>query len=167
MPTLHVDGLDFVFPDAWQASKYDEWAFYRQHFSKMCNGVKAMDVVALSPDKVAYLIEVKDYRHPDTEKPSLLPDAIATKVLHTLAALLPAKLSASDESERVLSRQLLGCRKLNIVVHVEQSASHIPKVDLADLKQKLKARLRSVDTHVKVTHKAMAPQPWTVHDGAH
>ncbi|MFD1836740.1 AAA family ATPase [Paracidovorax cattleyae] len=28
---------------------------------------KAVDVVALSPEKHAYFVEVKDYRHPDTE----------------------------------------------------------------------------------------------------
>ncbi|GKT26075.1 hypothetical protein [Acidovorax sp. SUPP3334] len=162
MQPLHVDGLDFIFPDAWQVSKYDEWSFYRNHFIKLCDGLKAVDVVALSPEKAAYLIEVKDYRHPQTEKPSSLADTIAMKVLHTLAVFLPAKLNASQD-ECSISQQLLKCKALHIVVHIEQSDRHIPKVDLADLRQKLKQRLRSVDPHPKIAcMRNMVNLPWTV-----
>ncbi|GKS97631.1 hypothetical protein [Acidovorax sp. SUPP2825] len=150
MRTLHVDGLNFTFPDAWDVSKYDEWSFYRNHFIKLCNGLKAVDVVALSPEKAAYLIEVKDYRHPQTEKPSFLADAIAMKVLHTLAVFLPAKFNAS-EGERSISEKLLKCDKLNIVVHIEQcarpracyelcSVRAKPRVEFADAPQALPNR---------------------------
>lgn len=161
--TLHVDGLDFTFPEGWTASKYDEWSFYRGDMNRICNGLKAVDLVALSPEKHAYFVEVKDYRHPDTEKPSMLADAVAAKVLHTLAAMLPARLNAQDTDEKTLSHQLLKCLSLKIVLHVEQSEKHSRMVDPADLRQKLKQRLRAVDAHPKVCSVShMAGLPWTV-----
>lgn len=48
MPTLVVDGLNFDFPDGWQAGKYDEWSFYRKQFLKQGNGISAVDVLAIS-----------------------------------------------------------------------------------------------------------------------
>lgn len=75
---------------------------------------------------------------------------VANKVLSTLAALLPARLNANDVDESNLSRGILDCRRFGVVVHVEQPAGHMPKVDLADLKQKLEQLLRAVDPHPKV-----------------
>jgi hypothetical protein len=97
MTILNVDGLNFTFLNGWVASKYDEWSFYRNQFAKQKNNIKAVDILAISPNQLAFFIEVKDYRHPDTEKPSDLPEAIANKVLHTLAAMLPAKLTHKSE----------------------------------------------------------------------
>ncbi|ABM36455.1 hypothetical protein [Polaromonas naphthalenivorans] len=79
MPVLNIDGLRFDFPAAWQASKYDEWQFYRNQFVKQDDGIKAVDALVLSNDNTAFLIEVKDYRHPETEKPSELSQAVAHK----------------------------------------------------------------------------------------
>jgi hypothetical protein len=111
MNPLLVDGLQFTFLPQWQASKYDEWVFYRDHFAKQQDGIKAVDILAVNMTEkfrhVAYLIEVKDYRHPEMVKPSELPKAIADKVLHTLAALLPAKLRANDLTERELAAAVL------------------------------------------------------------
>lgn len=163
MPVLNIDGLTFTFPQAWQASKYDEWSFYRNQFVKQGDGIKAVDAVALAPTNTAFLIEVKDYRYPDTEKPSQLPEAIANKVLHTLAAMLPAKLHANDATEQRLSAAILACTSLHVVAHIEQSPSHRPVVDLADIKQKLRRLLRAVDAHPKiVSMNDMRRLAWTV-----
>lgn len=150
MPALNIDGLIFTFPQGWQASKYDDWSFYRNQFAKQGDGIKAVDAVALSPTNTAFLIEVKDYRHPDTEKPSQLPEAVANKVLHTLAAMLPAKLHATNSGEQQLATAILGCVSLRVIAHIEQPRHHRPVVDLADIKQKLRRLLRSVDKHPKV-----------------
>lgn len=150
MPVLDIDGLIFTFPDDWNADKFDDWTFYRNHFSRQGNGIKAVDAVAIGPNKAAFLIEVKDYRHPDTEKPSQLAAAIAAKVLSTLAALLPAKLNATDPDEKRLAAAMLKCVSLHVVAHIELPPSHRPAVDLADLKQKLRQLLRAVDAHPKV-----------------
>ncbi|MFN3631067.1 MAG: hypothetical protein ACK4XK_13595, partial [Casimicrobiaceae bacterium] len=70
--TLRVEKLTFTFPAGWQASKYDDWSFYRNQFARQYDRIQAVDVVARAPEGTAYLIEVKDYRHPGTEKPSQL-----------------------------------------------------------------------------------------------
>ncbi|MCX4218622.1 MULTISPECIES: hypothetical protein [Pseudomonas] len=151
MPRLDVDGLFFSFPEEWRASKFDEWGYYRNHFLKQRDKIKAIDILVLSPENTAFLVEVKDYRHPQAVKPSDLPEAIANKVFCTLAALLPARLHASTEDdERELSRDVLNCQRLQIVVHIEQPQAHLPKVDLADVKQKLKKLLRAIDAHPKI-----------------
>lgn len=163
MTVLDVDGLIFTFPAGWKASKFDEWSFYRHQFAKQGSGIKAVDLVAVGPGRVAYLIEVKDYRHPDAEKPSGLAAAIAGKVMDTLAAMLPAKLLASVADEQAMAAAILQCTSLRIVAHIEQPPRHMPLVDVADIKQKLKQVLRAIDLHPKVVSmqdmKAMA---WTV-----
>lgn len=162
MPVLDIDGLIFTFPASWTATKFDEWAFYRNQFSRQSNGIKAVDAIAVGPGHCAFLVEVKDYRHPETEKPSELPAAIAIKVLHTLAAMLPAKLHASGDEQRVAAA-VLKAIVLRVVVHIELPPRHIPVVDLADVKQKLQRLLRAVDAHPKVVSmKDMKGLAWTV-----
>jgi hypothetical protein len=57
MPVIKsVDGLTFTFPDGWEVEKYDDWKYYRSHFSKQMDGIKAVDLLALGPGRVAYLI---------------------------------------------------------------------------------------------------------------
>jgi len=164
MPALDIDGLIFTFPNPWSVTKYDEWSFYRNQFSRQGGGIKAVDAIALDPNGTAYLIEVKDYRHPETEKPSQLPAAIAGKVLHTLSAMLPAKLLATDPGEASLAGDVLTCASLRIVAHIEQPQRHRGVVDPADLRQKLRELLRAVDPHVKVVSMTrMQALPWTVH----
>lgn len=163
MRVLDIDGLTFTFPDGWDADKFDDWNFYRNHFSRQGNGIKAVDAVAIAPNKRAFLIEVKDYRRPDTEKPSQLAAAIASKVLSTLAALLPAKLNASDPEEKRLAAAIIKCVSLHVVAHIELPVSHRPAVDPADLKQKLRQLLRAVDAHPKVVSmQNMQGVGWTV-----
>jgi hypothetical protein len=163
MPVLDIDGLIFTFPAGWDADKFDDWTFYRNHFSRQSNGIKAVDAIAIAPNRAAFLIEVKDYRHPDTEKPSQLPAAIAAKVLSTLAALLPAKLNAADPDEKRLAGAMMKCVSLRVVAHIELAPRHRPAVDLADLKQKLGQLLRAVDAHPKiVSMQNMQGMGWTV-----
>ena len=165
MPVIRqVENLTFTFPDGWEAEKFDDWNFYRKHFSRQLNGIKAVDLLAKGPDGVAYFIEVKDYRHPDTVKPTDLADAIARKVLMSLAALLPAKYRASDPVERALATSILDCDDFKVIAHLELPQAHKPVIDPADIKQKLKQRLAAVDSHVKVVSTArMQGVAWAVH----
>lgn len=158
-----VEGLTFTFPTGWRVEKYDDWTYYRQHFVRQMNGLKAVDLIAQAPDGVAYLIEVKDYRHPDTERPTHLADTIAAKVLMSLAALLPARHRAHAPAEASLAAAVLACTDFRVVAHLELPASHKPVIDPADIQQKLKQRLRAVDPHVKVVSRAkMLGVAWTV-----
>lgn len=147
---IKVEKLTFTFPDGWVVGKLDDWQFYREHFARQMNGLKAVDLLAKGPDGVAYFIEVKDYRHPDTIRPSELPETIALKVLHSLGILLPAKHRAHDPQEQRLAADILGCNDFRVVAHLELPASHRPVVNPADIKQKLKQRLAAVDRHLKV-----------------
>ena len=112
--------------------------------------------------KNAFLIEVKDYRRPETARPSELPLVLASKVHDTLAALLPARLHANELTERNLAASILKCRALQVVFHIEQRPNQ-QVVDLADLQQKTRRLLRAIDTKPKfVSMKAMQNLGWTV-----
>jgi len=67
MPELDVDGAVFCFPDDWEASKFDEWAYFRSVMSRIVDPLgrasHGCDVVALH-DGDLWLIEAKDYSHP-------------------------------------------------------------------------------------------------------
>jgi hypothetical protein len=149
MATLNVEKLTFVFGDDWQVGKYDDWSFYRNQFARQGDGICAVDLLALSADKALFLIEVKDYRYPGTLPPSKLPEAVAAKVLHTLAALLPASLLANDPDEKELARKCLKCQSITVVLHIEQHP-HQQMVDPADLKQAIQRRVRAIDAHPKI-----------------
>lgn len=160
MPAIAVEKLTFSFPDHWQVSKYDDWSFYRNQFAKQGDGIKAVDLLAVSDEKDAFLIEVKEYRYADSEPPSALADIVAGKVRDTLAALLPARLNANDSDEKSLAQTFLGCRTLRIVLHIEQKRNAI---DPADIMQKLKSKIRAIDAHPKIVSMAkMQNLDWTV-----
>lgn len=150
MTEIKVERLSFSFPEGWDASKYDDWSFYRDKFLKQFNGIAAVDIIALNTEGDVYLIEAKDYRHPKTQKPSEVPLVIAHKVVMTLAAMLPASLHASDENEKRIAKSVLGCKNIRVVAHIELSHKCKFKIVQAHIKQKLGQLLRAVDTHPKV-----------------
>ncbi len=168
MPTLEVDGLGFVFPEDWIASKYDDWTFYRRQFSRMWNGIKSVDLLAVDPQsKTAWIIEVKDYRLQPRTKPTGLAAEVAGKVFDTLAALLPAAVGAADATEKAMAKSCLRGKRLRVVLHLEQPAKHSalrPRaIDPANVRQELRRLLKPVDPHVLVAEKGtMGALPWTV-----
>lgn len=163
MNPLDVDGLLFSFPQGWRVSKYDEWGFYRNQFVRQQNGLRAVDLLVVAADDTAYLIEVKDYRNPSADKPSDLPSVLAEKVLHTLAAMLPARLGATNSAESQMASAVLAAKNLRIILHVEQPRRRIPLIDPADLQQKLKRLVRAIDPHVKVVSaRNLGKLPWQV-----
>lgn len=151
MQRFNVDGLNFDFPDDWQIGKYDDWSFYRNQFSRMWNGIKSLDLLAIDPNKTAWLIEVKDYRINSRTKPSDLGEEIAHKVFDTLAAIIPAKIHASNSNEKKLAHAVSASSKLRVVLHLEQPAKHSklrPRaINPADVQQKIRQLLKPVDAH--------------------
>ncbi len=106
MPSITEGALTFQFPDGWQATKFDDWRFYRNQFQKVC-GAKAIDMLVIASDHCMWVIEVKDYRvHPRT-KTIALPDEVACKVRDSLAALVAARVNANDEGEKQISSAAL------------------------------------------------------------
>ncbi len=157
MQNYYVDGLTFQFPDNWQVSKYDDWAFYRKQFAKMWTGIKSIDLLAVEPNKTAWLIEVKDYRVHRRTKPSDLSNEIAEKVYDTLAAMLPAKVNANDREEKRIASVITSCKQIRVVLHLEQPLNHSKLyphiIDTADLKQKIRQLIKPIDPHPCVVDK--------------
>ena len=164
---ISVDGISFDFPDDWTVAQCDTWSYYRNNFIKMKDGIKSMDVIAVSTDGIAYLIELKDYRIHRRAKPTSISSEILDKVIYTLAMILPASINASDESEKSLSKLTIKSTKLRIVLHLEQPLKHsklYPRaIDPADVTQKLRQILKPIDAHPVVTEMGqMRGLPWTV-----
>lgn len=167
MQRFNVDGLNFDFPDDWQVGKYDGWSFYRKRFSRMWNGIKSLDLLAIDSDKTAWLIEVKDYRVNSRTKPSDLSEEVAHKVFDTLAAIIPAKVHASHTDEKQLARAISASRKLRVVLHLEQPEKHSklrPRaINPADVQQKIRQLLKPIDAHPRVVEMvSMEKLEWTV-----
>jgi hypothetical protein len=167
MQQYNVDGLIFDFPDGWKVSRYDEWSFYRNQFSKMWEGIKAVDILAIDLSRSLWLIEVKDYRTHRRTKPSDLSEEISRKVYDTLAALLPAKANANDSDEKKIAVALVGCQQLRVVLHLEQPRKHsklFPRaIDPANIQQQIRKLLKPIDAHPRVVEiAAMGSLEWRV-----
>lgn len=166
MTAVHVDGLTFTFPPSWNVCKYDEWAFYRNQFSKMWSGIKAVDLIAIE-GQVIWLIEVKDYRRQQRTKTINLAEEVAKKVFCTLAAILPAKVNASDLSEQQFAEAVTRGQRLHIVLHLEQpkkSSKLFPRaINPSNVQLKLRGIIKPIDPHLKVVESThMQGLAWTV-----
>ena len=153
MPEVDVDGIAFTFPNDWEVRKYDEWQYYRAYEHARA-GTKAVDLLAIDPDRTAWLIEVKDYRLYRRTKPTELSNEIAQKVHDTLAVVLAAQTRAGDAEEKRLAKKVARAPRLRIVFHLEQPAKHsklFPRaIDPASIKLKLKTLVRQIDAHPAV-----------------
>jgi hypothetical protein len=166
MMDIHVDGLTFTFPPSWKASKYDEWAFYRNQLSKMWPGIKAVDLIAIE-GQVIWFIEVKDYRQQRRTKPIDLAEEVVQKVFCTLAAILPAKSNASDSLERYFAKEVSKGKRLHIILHLEQptkTSKLFPRaIDPSKVQLKLRGMVKPIDPHPKVVESTqMQGLAWTV-----
>lgn len=133
----------------------------------MWDGIKSLDLLAIDPDKTVWLIEVKDYRVNSRTKPSDLGEEIARKVFDTLAAIIPAKIYATDPNEQQLARAISASRKLRVVLHLEQPEKHSklrPRaINPADVQQKIRQLLKAVDAHpLVVDMRSMRGLEWDV-----
>jgi hypothetical protein len=167
MPTVQVDGLQFDFPTSWATSKYDDWGFYGAQFRGMWDGIKAVDLLAIDPDRTAWFIEVKDYRLHVRTKPSELGREVAGKVFDTLAAMLPAKINANDAEEAKMAAAVLRAKKIRVVLHLEQPKKHSalrPRaIDPAHVLQTLRRLLKPIDAHPIVAETTrMGTLAWSV-----
>ena len=149
MMVITEGALTFTFPAGWQASKFDEWAFYRRQFSRLSGlratcgakncgaeltcvacgkpastGTKAIDILAIEQTSCCWCIEIKDYRRGRRTKAIDLADEVAIKVRDSLAGLAAAAANANDESEQNQAISALACRRFRVVLHLEQPAKH-------------------------------------------
>ena len=166
MPTIMEGNLTFQFPNAWQATKFDQWSFYRNQFQSVCGGAKAIDILALAPDGGLWTIEIKDYRQQRRTKPSQLAEEVACKVRDSLAALVAAKINANDPEEKRLAQDALTAQTIRVILHLEQPAKPsklFPHIDPAHIHQKLKQLIKAIDPHPCVLESTrMKGMAWTV-----
>lgn len=167
MPILAVGQLTFVFPNGWQISKYDEWSFYRKRFQRFLRGAKGVDVLAVSPNRTVFLIEVKDYRVNRRTKAISVADEVTKKVLDTLAAMLPCKVNGDEVAETHFSNRVLKADFLRVILHLEQPMKHsklFPRaIDPADVQMKMRQQLKPIDAHPLVVETSqMRGLGWTV-----
>ena len=145
--------LLFDFPDDWQCTKFDDWIFYTNQFQRIPH-LKGVDFLTLDTNNCIWFIEVKDYRQHPRTKPIELADEITQKVINTLAALLPAKVNANEEQERLLASRILRAQRIRVILHLEQPLQHsrlFPKaIDLANVTHQLRQKLKAIDPHPKV-----------------
>lgn len=173
--TENVDGMQLDFPAGWMTAKCDDWAFYRKQFCKLKDGIKSVDLLALSPrvtgdpaEPTLWMIEVKDYRRHQRTKTISLHEEMAGKVTGTLALMLPAKLSATVTGEKTMAGKALNAKRLRVVLHIEQprvvlaffSKSHA--INLSSVQIELRKRVKAIDAHPEVLDSSSARVPWTV-----
>ena len=166
MTEIDVEGLKFCFPHSWNATKYDDWSFYRNQFQRIGSGLKAVDMIALNHDAI-WMIEVKDYRLHRRAKTINVDQEFAEKVICSLSALLPAKANANNAEERGFASRSLVLARIRLVLHLEQPATHsklFPRaINPANVRLKLRQRLKAIDPHPIVAEtSAMNGLPWSV-----
>lgn len=172
MPTIEEAQLSFDFPSGWQAVKFDEWSFYRNQFMKLAGaclncstceagiecancgnknvaGTKGIDILAIDDDAVCWQIEIKDYRRTRFSNFAFLADEVALKVRDTLACLVAAKINANEAAEKQAARAALACKRVRVVLHLEQPPPKSPLESLesrkANVLQRLKQLVKSID----------------------
>ena len=121
MTTITEGNLTFSFENGCQASKYDEWSFYKKQFQNVAGGSKGVDILCVESD-TSWLIEIKDYREHERKKPTDLLEEVAKKVRDTLAGLAAAakETNGNNADERDLAKKALATKRWRIVLHLEQ-----------------------------------------------
>lgn len=158
--------LRFLFESEVKAIKYDDCSHYRNQFIDKCgSNNKAVDVIAYCKSReTVWLCEIKDFRKGDRspDKPPLEQE-IAQKVRDSLAGLVSAKFLANDKKERSFACNALACRRIRVVVHIEQPKGLKQIYDLSDLKDKFRRLLKAIDPHPLVVNQDLLDKqnlPW-------
>lgn len=166
--SLIIDGKQFSFPEGWQVLKYDDSSFHRNQFQSFAGGSKALDAVALAPDRTLWLIEVKDYSRSRRSKAGTVFSEVAAKVRSTLAGLAVARVHANDRSERELAHRAMNASSLRVVLHLDQpaQASRLFKqvIDPKTARTQLRREVKAVDPHAECYGRGfeLKLMPWTV-----
>lgn len=178
MTNITEGDLTFSFPDCCQASKYDDWSFYREQFQAVAGESKAVDILCVECNtsrrerrmaSTAWLIEIKDYRQHTRKKCIDIADELARKVRDTLAGLAAAAKVANEADQCELARKALATSKWRVVLHLEQpaTASRLrPRpINPATLLKKLRSKkLKAIDAHPVICDRSTVPSyiPWKV-----
>lgn len=166
--SLNIDGKQFTFPGGWQVLKYDDSSFHRNQFQSFAGGSKALDAVALAPDRTLWLIEMKDYSASQRSKAGTVFSEVAAKVRATLAGLAVARVRATDNDERDFAHEAMGASSLRVALHLDQPVHHTrlfkQVIDPMTARTQLRREMRAVDPHAVCYGHGVAQTlvPWTV-----
>lgn len=168
MPQFYQeDRIRFEFPDAWKVLRPEKASYYTRHFQNFAGGCKEMDFILFEPaNRVLWLLEVKDYTTNRRLKAQCVFEEIAEKVRDSLALLLAG--SVRDDPSNGGVRSFMDfCaipNDIKIVLHLEQPSKPskmFPGVKIdADATQKLRAKVRAVDPHARVSSTSTTGMQW-------
>jgi hypothetical protein len=165
---IEEGGLIFSFPNPCEATKYDDWEFYRKQFQSVAGGAKAVDILCVAQD-VAWLIEIKDYRQHPRSKSSDVGDEVVSKVRDTLAGLAAANANATSKSEQAFAERALAKQRWRVALHLEQqsvvtSPLRPLAINPANVLKKLRMNLKAIDAQPVVVslRRPGRGTPWTV-----
>ena len=166
MPVINEGNLSFNFE--FDAIKFDDSSYYRHHFINIKDGIAAVDILAVN-SSTGYLIEIKDYTHPDTKNltPNELIEAMLNKVVSTLAAILPMKNNSLIDEERNIAKKFSKTFSIRVVLHIEKSPPRRTLKqscwDIQNIEADLERKLKPIDAHPKVVSKGnLKGLPWIV-----
>ncbi|PHP53328.1 hypothetical protein [Actinomyces ruminis] len=174
MVELEVDGASLSFPDGWEASKYDEWPFFRNTLSKVLDtagkALHGCDIVALDGEHL-WLIEAKDYAYQEAKVPKDLVAVVSEKVMDTLAGLHAG--TRDEHTERETCRKAVRARKLYVALridlpgaqpHARRGRQAAAQQTMANYRQEFRKSLRRVvngKVHVITGREDPPTVPWT------
>ncbi len=151
--------------------KYDEAKYYKEKFQTISDeDISAVDFITIK-DNIGYIIEVKDYRNPNTEfihYKKLIPILIK-KILSTLSSIIPMKINAENRVERDLAKKFSKIDKLIIICHIELPPK-ISRQEMAffrrdKLELELKRKLSPIYNNLYVVSTlSNVTLPWKVED---
>ena len=148
-----------------QATKYDDWAFFREEFRHVAGGSHGVDCVCISGE-ACWLIEIKALARRVGEDSGLkIADTIrraAEQVRDTLAGLAAARVLATGAEEQ-FARAVFDVPNWRVALHLEQtdvtSRLHRTPYDPTDVTQKLRQQVRAVDAQAVVVDSSRAANP--------
>jgi hypothetical protein len=169
MPTvMHESDIDWRFEAGWMVIKYDDSAWYHNHFQRCAESAAVDFIVVHDSGREVWLLEAKDYTT-DPPNPNKTPLwlVVTHKVRDTLAGILAGAVRASVDAERELFRRAAKAESVRVVFHCERP-KHKSKLfhtlpDAADLRDKLRRSLGLVDKKLLVVDCASQTErlPWT------
>ncbi len=160
MPMFTERRLAFHFPDETSVEKFDGWPFVKQ-YQRQNQSTKAIDLIALRPDdENCWLIEATDYRifaHQGAidkaARPNALIDEFDKKIRDSLTLLQAAAIDAPPAEQSFAQATLARIKKravLHLEPHIERPGLYPAVEHLADIKAKLKQKLRDIDRNIIV-----------------
>lgn len=167
--------LRFLFPDRWNALKYDaEDGFVA--LNCIIPGTKRVDIVARSSEGELLLIEVKDFRghrienkhRTQTDGDDPLHIEVAQKVRDTFACFLAAHRSG-DTTLKPFYDKVIGSKKnpIDVILFLEEdkeSGKSVRKPTRQDIRAHIQKHLKPFHVNCQIQRRVSMPaeSPWKV-----